>query len=138
VLLPGLQQYTYDLNVPSESIAPRTTLFKAYIRSVGEDMHIIRDLPTSTELVSFKGPLSIDGIKPQEVNLGLEAMLLLSVSWSLLASQTLLTWSSVTRRFDALSSDEASPTPINARAVDSKKAATHSSSKRLTIIEQHH
>jgi hypothetical protein len=91
VVLLGLQGYTYDLNVPSESIAPRTTLFKAIIWSVGEDMHVIRDLPTSTELVSFKRPLSIDDIKPQEVDLGLEAMLLLGVSWNLFACQTFLT-----------------------------------------------
>jgi hypothetical protein len=83
VILPKLQEHTYDLNVPSESIAPRTILFKACTWSVAEEMYTIRDLPTSTELVSFKGPLSIDDIKPQEVDLGLEAMLLLSVSWTL-------------------------------------------------------
>jgi hypothetical protein len=48
-------------------------------------MHIIKDLPTSTELVSFEWSLSIDDIKPQDVDLGLEAVLLLSVSWNLLA-----------------------------------------------------
>jgi hypothetical protein len=91
VELLGVREYTYDLNVPSESIAPRTILFKAFIWSVGEDIHTIRDLPTSTELVSFKQPLSINDIKPQEVDLGLEAMLLLGVSWNLFACQTFLT-----------------------------------------------
>jgi len=41
---------------------------------------MIQYLPTSAKLISFEGLMSIDGIKSQKVDLGLETMLLLFVS----------------------------------------------------------
>jgi hypothetical protein len=76
----------YDLNVPSESIAPRTTWFKACIWSVTEGKYWTKDLRTSAELISFKWPLGIDDIKPQEMNLGLETIFLSYISWVLFSS----------------------------------------------------
>lgn len=58
--------------------------------SVADSLYMIEDLPTSAKSIGLEWLLSINDIKSQEVDLGLETMLLTDVSQNSFSSWRML------------------------------------------------